>query len=315
MPSEVDEEDMVSKHDDATDGDSRAETEFTPLDNTRQEESNNCLQNAENGDTSTRNDNYAFHNVAETRNLDNAVLTLNCETIIMENGSRSCESGNERIRIMENDVDNNPTESFTYEAETQINGSNEIDAPGAVSSLSTSDNTTQTSIRDTQPENEPSKKNFTRCLESNINNCDNSQSTSGCSSLFNSHKFSGDELTNGQSKNCDSIDGAASLPLQIPETDSSAGEGSSCDNDIVLINRNKPFKLPSLVNLYEAAEAQRAELEDRDVLTAMSSMEIDSGLFMGSESSNSDAESQQASDPRRNKKVNTALTDNIYTLL
>ncbi|XP_011497483.1 PREDICTED: E3 ubiquitin-protein ligase HECW2 [Ceratosolen solmsi marchali] len=310
MPSEIDEGDMVSKHDDATDGDSQAETEFTSLDNTRQEESNSYLPNAENENTSIRNDNYAFHNVAAVQNLDNAVLTLNCETVIMENEARSLESGNERIRIIENDVENNPTELMTYEAETQINGSNEIGISSAVSSLSTSDNTTQTSLRDTQPDNEPSKKNFTRCLESNINHSDNSQSTSGCNSLFNTHKSSDNELTNIQ--NCDSIDGAASLPLQIPVIDSSTGEGSStCDNDIVLVNRNKPFKLPSLVNLYEAAEAQRAELEDRDVLTAMSSMDIDSGLFMSSESSNSDPETQQISDLRRNKKKITDANGHV----
>ncbi|OXU32134.1 hypothetical protein TSAR_002975 [Trichomalopsis sarcophagae] len=316
MPSEVGTEDMVSKQDDGTAGESQAETEITLLDNTRQMESNGCSQDAENEETTTRNDNYAYNNAAEARNLDNALLSVTREAVIMENGSSSCESGVDRIRIMENDAENNLTEQVSCEAETQHNGSNDIEVLGAVSSTGTIDNTTQTSLQDTQPNNvpqvpktDPPRKNFTRCLESNINNSDSSQSTSGCCSLYSTNR-SNDSESSRADDNCDSIDGAASLPLQIPVIDSSSGEASSgCDNDVVMINRNKAFKLPSLSNLYEAVEAQRAEMEDRDMLTAMSSMDIDSGMFMGSESSNSDPENQQSSDSRRNKKKTTPETN------
>ena len=309
MPSEIGTEDMVSKQDDESAGESQAETEFTSLDNTSQGEGNNCSEDVENEDTITRNDNYAYHNAADTRNLDNALLSMNREAVITENGHSNCESGTNVIRIMENDAENNVTEPVRCEAETQSYSSNEVDVSSTVvSSTGTTDNTTQTSLQDTQPDdvlqpkNETSKKNFNRCLESTINNSDNSQSNSRGSLLYSSNRSNDNETRSEE--NCDSIDGAASLPLQIPVIDSSSGEGSStCDNDVVLVNRNKPFKLPSLVNLYEAAEAQRAELEDQDVLTAMSSMDIDSAMFIGAESSTSDPESQQAFDLRRNKKV------------
>lgn len=295
MPSEVGAEDMVSKQDDGTSGDSQAETtEFTSLDNTGQEENGDCShQDVENEDNTIRNNNYTYHNAAESQNLDNALISLSREAVvvIMENASTETD----RIR----DAENNPTEPSRCQAEAQSNSSsaNDVDmAAAAVSSSGTIDNTTQTSLQDMQPDsvsqlpkNEPARKNFTRCLESSVNNSASSQSSSGCCSLY----------SNDNDSRSDSIDGAAAaaLPLQIPVVDSSSGEGSSsaaCDSDVVMVSRNKPFKLPSLVNLYEAAEAQRAEMEDRAVLNAMSSIDIDSGMFMGSsEGSNSDTESQQ----------------------
>ncbi|XP_058791980.1 E3 ubiquitin-protein ligase HECW2 isoform X2 [Phymastichus coffea] len=286
MPSEIGIEDMLTRQDDETREESHMETGITSLDNTRQEESNNCTETAENEIANTRNDNYTYNNADEARNLDNTLQSLSHESIIMENGSSICETVNERLRIMENDVENNVTESLRCDSETQSSSSISSNvASSAVSSTGTTDNTTQTSSQDTQTDNvphlpkEPSRKNFIR---------------------------SNDTDSTRIEPNGDSIDGAASLPLQIPVLDSSLNEGSStCDNDIVLVNRNKPFQLPSLVNLYEAAEAQRAEFEDHDVLNAMSSMDIDAGLFATGENNGSDPECQQSTDSRRNRKKTT----------
>lgn len=396
MPSELDVVVMVSK-DDSTSGDSQEETEITLLYNNRQEENNVCSQNTENEETTIRNDNYAYNNVNETRNLDNTMLSSNQENVLLENSSVECETRPvESERIMENDMHNNSSQvtrlepdeqnsieeeaadslhsletidnttqtssedtqsknsmhpsknehskkTFTRFLENNVNKStnqenvenasenceNEIenlrieenhptnnmnqmtngtDALISLDSPDTIDNTTQTSLQDTQSDNllqslknEPSKKNFTRYTENNVNNSDSSQSTSGCNSLYGTSQLDDNNAEEDQS--CDVSDGAACLPLQIPVINSTSGEGSTCDNDILMVNCSKPFKLPSLVNLYEAAEAQRAELEDQDALNAMSSADHESEMFAGSESSNSDPESHQASNICRNKKV------------
>ncbi|KAJ8683233.1 hypothetical protein QAD02_019025 [Eretmocerus hayati] len=313
MPSEVEVGDMVSKQNNGSANDPQVEAEFSSLDNTRQEETT-CSRHDRNEDSPTiRNDNYAY-NIADIRNIDNSSMSYSQHMVIMENGSRHPESETDRTRMIENDAENN-LQPPRCEGESRSACSSDQDVlAGGLTSTNTTDNTTQTSLQDTQPisvtppqtRSESSKKNFTRYLESNVNNTDSVQSTSGSDSS-NSANRSTSSLR--ESQICDSVDGAASLPLQIPVVDSSSSDGSSiCDNDVVLVNQNKPFKLPSLVNLYEAAEAQRVEMEDGDVLAAMSSMDIDSGLLMNSDNSNnSDTESRHASDSRRNrKKVNGA---------
>lgn len=396
MPSELGADDMVSKQDDGTSGDSQDETEITLLDNTTPEESNVLSQDTENEETTTRNDNYVYNNVNETRNLDNTMLSCNQESNNFENLPVDCEARSvQNERIMENDAHNtsvqisrceteteSPIESLTVDSlhspdtidnttqtclqDTQpinstqpvkienskknftrciensgnkasnqggvtnassviengveslrvedtiemnnlVQNSNGIDTLSSLDSPITSDNITDASLHDTRAikiqqssKKEPLKKNFTKYLENNVNSSGNLQSTSDYNSLYSTNQLNDNESEDN--KSCDVRDGATCLPLQIPVTDSASGEGSStCDDDIVMVNSNKPFKLPSLVNLYEAAEAQRAELEDQDALNAMSSTE--SEMFAGSESSNSDPESQQASSVCRSKKV------------
>ena len=109
----------------------------------------------------------------------------------------------------------------------------------------------------------------------------------------------------------DSLDGAVSLPLSTPAVVARA----MLDDDVVVtVDRKKPFKLPSLVNLFEAAEAQRVELEEN--ARALSDVSVNHRQYESAENSletrssnssdgcNSDTESQQASKERiRSKKV------------
>ncbi|KAK0156756.1 hypothetical protein PV328_012356, partial [Microctonus aethiopoides] len=77
-------------------------------------------------------------------------------------------------------------------------------------------------------------------------------------------------------------DEASSLPLELPNLDST-------DSDSIIVTQ-KPFKLPSLVNLFEAAEAQRIELEENasgsiDPLSLTHHREMDGAQALNPDSS------------------------------
>ncbi|XP_034949623.1 E3 ubiquitin-protein ligase HECW2 [Chelonus insularis] len=106
-----------------------------------------------------------------------------------------------------------------------------------------------------------------------------------------------------------SVDEAVSLPLDFLESNSE-------DAATIL---HKPFKLPSLVNLYEAVEAQRIELEENAAAAAAASIDCASGISShednaqalaleprssySSEGSNSDTESQRVTDILKNESA------------
>lgn len=93
----------------------------------------------------------------------------------------------------------------------------------------------------------------------------------------------------------DSLDGAVSLPLNSSAV-------PRMRDDVVTVDCKKPFKLPSLVNLFEAAEAQRVELEEN--ARALSDFSLETRSSNSSDGCNSDTESQQASNKRvRSTKV------------
>ncbi|XP_033220381.1 E3 ubiquitin-protein ligase HECW2-like [Belonocnema kinseyi] len=84
----------------------------------------------------------------------------------------------------------------------------------------------------------------------------------------------------------DSLDGAVSLPLNSPVV-------PKLRENILTVDCKKPFKLPSLVNLFEAAEAQRVELEEN--ARALSDFSLEVRSSNSSDGCNSDTESQQVS--------------------
>lgn len=316
MPSEIDETDNGSSVEPQT------ESDYTLLYNTRQEEINDCTQDSVENEnainatttTTTRNDNYVYNNVAETRNLDNALLSLDQKLIIMENGSRSaCNNETNVVKAMEKDLENNVKNKT--ETQSCSNSQNET--------LSTTmDNTTQTSLQDTIPDTnssqnslkiESNKKHVTRYVaESNVNNPDSSQSTSNNNNLLNSNGLNENKKI-GNSSEASAASTSSSLHPQSTTIDALFEEGTSTfEDDIVLVDRNKPFKLPSLVNLYEAAEAQRAELENNDDIDN-STIDIDSDLLLtaNNTTNNSNAEPQQPVDLRRNKKTTRNNDDHV----
>ncbi|XP_008556384.1 E3 ubiquitin-protein ligase HECW2 [Microplitis demolitor] len=160
---------------------------------------------------------------------------------------------------------------------------------------------------------EPVRKNMIRKKEflksnrrtgsedSTLNKSTQHQSTRNCSlddNLSSSSICESDEACNSSSQHKStsvSVDEAVSLPLDLPEADSES-----------VVVKQKPFKLPSLVNLYEAAEAQRIELEANAAasLEASTSSREDGAQSLNSElpsaysseGSNSDTESQRAND-------------------
>ena len=109
----------------------------------------------------------------------------------------------------------------------------------------------------------------------------------------------------------DNTDGAVSLPLK----NSVIVPNEMPSNDIVVtLDCNKPFKPPSLTNLFNPVEAQSAELEENaralsDVSVSHEQYDVGENCLEirsshSSDASNSDTESQQASYLRsRGKKV------------
>ncbi|CAG5108877.1 Similar to Hecw2: E3 ubiquitin-protein ligase HECW2 (Mus musculus) [Cotesia congregata] len=157
---------------------------------------------------------------------------------------------------------------------------------------------------------EPIRKNMIRKKEflksnrrtgsedSSLNKPSQHQTTRNCSlddTLSSSSIYESDEACSSSSQHKStsvSVDEAVSLPLELPEASTETG-----------VVKQKPFKLPSLINLYEAAEAQRIELE----ASANASLEVGSSNredgaqalnSYSSEGSNSDTESQRADIPR-----------------
>lgn len=285
MPSELGIEDMVSRQDDESveeeEESCHAESEVTSLDNTsRPEESEN--ETTIRTDDNHRNDNYAYSNNVDeaARNLDNTLQSLNSEIAI--------ENATDIPRIMENDLENNVTDVLNQE---DVSSSDE-GASAETPMVSSIDNTTQTTSQDVQTQ-PSSKKNFSRCIEGNSNNAS--------VSLYDTDRSNDERMDDGAASSSLSAAAASLSPIAVDSSSSGGESSSTCDNDIVFLANNKPFKLPSLVNLYEAAEAQRAEFEDRDDTSSVT--DIEPGLLFDTAEANGCDREQQSSEARRNRKV------------
>ncbi|XP_014211450.1 E3 ubiquitin-protein ligase HECW2 isoform X2 [Copidosoma floridanum] len=335
MPSGVDAAvDMVSKQDDGTTSTGESGTgEGTTSPNSASTDDNVCRQGESNDSnedagTTTRNDNYAYNNVAEAMNLDNAPLVLS----LSQRGSAVVVEIDEPTGSEENDAENN----VTGPPETLIYGDSTLAARNF-----TTDNTTQTSLPDIVsqlPKSEPNRKHVARCIAEPNNlhhqndlggNLQQPASSSGASSTTATDR-SGDNREH-RPRQQPSVDdraatGAASTTVPAPvlsatevgaatafdnvEDDEDDDDDDDDDDDVVLVNCDKPFKLPSLVNLYEAAEAQRAELEGRDLPT-VGHQNIGTDMFAGESSSSSSISNNSSSSNSSSSSSSSSAAESL----
>ncbi|KAK0079895.1 hypothetical protein PV325_000662 [Microctonus aethiopoides] len=301
---------------------------------------NCCLTNYNN----SVNDDVPINQVTTSSELQSneitcysdAVNQINCHSITTAISNHNDVESNGEMSILHNNYQNG---SENLSDKTSDNGEN-IEATVAAgtssiqnmlkkkqfmqeitisNSVSLSDNNSQSFISTTK---EPIRKNIIRKKEFLKNNRrPDSEDLSGnklndyqnCTN-YHSLDLQNEKLTRGihvlDNEPCSSTgqinlstsicDEASSLPLELPNLDST-------DSDSIIVTQ-KPFKLPSLVNLFEAAEAQRIELEENasgsiDPLS-LNHREMDGAQALNpdsSEGSNSDTESQRANDVHRSE--------------
>ncbi|KAK0075364.1 hypothetical protein PV326_011654, partial [Microctonus aethiopoides] len=302
---------------------------------------NCCLTNYNN----SVNDDVPINQVTTSSELQSneitcysdAVNQINCHSITTAISNHNDVESNGEMSILHNNYQNG---SENLSDKTSDNGEN-IEATVAAgtssiqnmlkkkqfmqeitisNSVSLSDNNSQSFISTTK---EPIRKNIIRKKEFLKNNRrPDSEDLSGnklndyqnCTN-YHSLDLQNEKLTRGihvlDNEPCSSTgqinlstsicDEASSLPLELPNLDST-------DSDSIIVTQ-KPFKLPSLVNLFEAAEAQRIELEENasgsiDPLSLTHHREMDGAQALNpdsSEGSNSDTESQRANDVHRSE--------------